>query len=73
MLCETISAETPQMSRESQQHFSHRKGNRLGDKMNKKSNLKKVRHSITTHLKDALKIAVGNGKGQSQERTKNAH
>jgi hypothetical protein len=35
--------------------------------------LNKVRHSIKFHLKDALKIAVGKGKEQSQERTKNAH
>jgi hypothetical protein len=34
--------------------------------------LNKVRHSIKFHLKDALKIAVGIGKEQSQERTKNA-
>jgi len=32
-----------------------------------------VRHSISFHLKDALKIAVGIGKEQSQERMKNAH
>jgi len=47
------------MTDESSEHFSHRNGNRFGDKLNKKSNLEKVRHSITTHLKDALKIAIG--------------
>ena len=71
-LCETISAETPQMIRESRKHFSHRIGNWLGNKLNKKSNLNKVRHSIKFHLKDALKIAVGIGKEQSQEQMKNA-
>jgi hypothetical protein len=60
------------MTDESSEHFLHRNGNRLGDKLNKKSNLNKVRHSINSHLKDALKIAVGIGKGQSLERTKNA-
>ncbi len=60
------------MTDESSEHFSHRNGNQFGDKLNKKSNLNKVRHSIKTHLKDALKIAVGNGKEQSQEQMKNA-
>jgi hypothetical protein len=32
MLCETISAETPQMIAESAKHFSHRKGKELGNK-----------------------------------------
>jgi hypothetical protein len=61
------------MSRETRRHFLHRKSKRRGNKLNKKSNLNKVRHSIKFHLKDALKIAVGIGKEQSQERTKNAH
>jgi len=60
------------MSAESAKHFLHRKSNRFGNKLNKKSNLNKVRHSIKFHLKDALKIAVGKGKEQSQEWMKKA-
>ncbi len=61
------------MTVESAEHFLHRNGNRLGNKLDKKSNLNKVCHDIKSHLKDVLKIAVGIGKEQSQERTKNSH
>jgi hypothetical protein len=60
------------MEAESAKHFLHRKSNRFGNRLNKKSNLNKVRHSIKFHLKDALKIAVGKGKEQSQEWMKKA-